>query len=52
MTCTGRCAAWGNGTDVKSVSGVSTTAPGSATAEKMINAKRNADGSLPDISSL
>ena len=53
MSCTGKCAAWGNGTDAaKGVSGVGTTAPGSATAEKMINAKRNADGSLPDISSL
>jgi hypothetical protein len=52
MTCTGKCAAWGNGTDVKGVSGVGTSAPGSATADKMINAKRNADGSLPDISSL
>jgi hypothetical protein len=52
MTCTGKCAAWGNGTASKNIGGVDTTAPGSATAEKMINAKRNADGSLPDISSL
>lgn len=41
-----------NGTDVQGVSGVSTTAPGKATAAKMIVAARNADGSLPDIDSL
>jgi hypothetical protein len=52
MTCTGKCAAWGNGTASKNIGGVGTTAPGSATADKMINAKRNADGSLPDINSL
>lgn len=52
MTCTGKCAAWSNGTNVKSISGVGTTAPGSATAAKMIAAARNADGSLPDINSL
>jgi pectate disaccharide-lyase len=52
MTCTGKCASWGNGTAAKGVSGVGTTAPGSATAAKMIAAPRNADGSLPDISSL
>ena len=52
LTCTGTCAAWSNGTNVKGVSGVGTTAPGSATAAKMIAAQRNADGSLPDISTL
>jgi hypothetical protein len=52
MTCTGSCAAWGNSTDVQSISGVSTTAPGSATAAKMIAAPRNPDGSLPAITSL
>ena len=52
MTCTGTCAAWSNGTNVKGISGVGTTAPGSATAAKMIAAQRNADGSLPDINSL
>ena len=52
MTCTGNCAAWGNGTATKNIGGVGTSAPGSATADKMINAKRNADGSLPDINSL
>jgi hypothetical protein len=52
MTCTGTCAAWGNGTASKSIGGVGTSAPGSATAAKMIAAQRNADGSLPDINSL
>jgi hypothetical protein len=52
MTCTGTCAAWDNGTNVKSISGVGTTAPGSATAARMIAAPRNADGSLPGINSL
>jgi hypothetical protein len=52
MTCTGNCAAWGNGTASQSIGGVGTTAPGGATAAKMIAAQRNADGSLPDIHSL
>jgi hypothetical protein len=52
MTCTGKCEAWGNATDDQNIAGVGTTAPGSATAAKMIAAQRNADGSLPDISSL
>jgi hypothetical protein len=52
MTCTGTCAAWGNGTATKNIGGVGTSAPGSATAAKMIAAQRNADGSLPDINSL
>ena len=52
MTCTGTCESWGNSTDVQKISGVGTTAPGSATAAKMIAAPRNADGSLPAITSL
>jgi hypothetical protein len=51
MTCTGNCAAWGNGTATKKIGGVGTSTPGGATADKMINAKRNADGLLPDITS-
>ncbi|MBN2574485.1 MAG: right-handed parallel beta-helix repeat-containing protein [Deltaproteobacteria bacterium] len=52
MTCTGNCAAWDNGTNTKNIGGIATTAPGGATAAKMIAAQRNADGSLPDIGSL
>jgi len=52
MSCTGTCAAWGNSRDDQNISGVGTTAPGSATAAKMIAAPRNADGSLPAITSL
>jgi len=52
MTCTGKCAAWGNGTEVKNIGGVTTSAPGSATAAKMIAAPRTADGALPAIDSL
>jgi hypothetical protein len=52
MTCTGTCAAWGNGTNVDSIGGVSTTQIGSVTATAMINAVRNADGSLPAITAL
>jgi hypothetical protein len=52
MTCTGNCEAWGNSTDDQNIAGVGTTAPGSATAAKMIAVQRNADGSLPAISSL
>lgn len=51
MSCT-NCASWGNKAGDEGVSGVSTSAPSGATAEKMIAAKRNADGSLPDINSL
>jgi hypothetical protein len=53
MTCTGTCASWNNRTNVGlTISGVSTTAIGSATAAAMISAARNADGSLPAVSSL
>jgi hypothetical protein len=51
MSCS-NCASWGNGASDNGVSGISTSAPGSATASKMIAAKRNADGSLPSVSSL
>jgi pectate disaccharide-lyase len=51
MSCS-NCASWSNKAADQGVSGVSTSAPGSATAAKMIAAKRNADGSLPSISSL
>jgi len=52
MTCTGTCASWGNSTQVQNIDGVGTSAPGSATAANMIAAPRNADGSLPSITSL
>jgi hypothetical protein len=52
MTCTGTCAAWDNRTNVGTIGGVSTTAIGSATAAAMVSAARNADGSLPAVSSL
>jgi hypothetical protein len=52
MSCTGTCAAWSNSRDDQNIAGVGTTAPGSATAAKMIAAPRNADGSLPAITSL
>lgn len=51
MSCS-NCASWSNGASDTGVSGVGTSAPGSATAAKMIAAKRNADGSLPAITSL
>jgi hypothetical protein len=51
MSCS-NCASWSNGSADTGISGVSTSAPGSATAAKMIAAKRNADGSLPAITSL
>ena len=52
MSCTGTCASWGNSTQSQNISGVGTSAPGSATAAKMIAAQRNADGTLPAITSL
>lgn len=52
LTCEGTCAAWGNGTDVGSVAGVTASQIGSVTADQMISAERAADGSLPDIASL
>jgi hypothetical protein len=52
MTCEGTCAAWDNGTDVADVEGVSTDAIGSVTGDQLINAEREPDGSLPDISTL
>ena len=51
ITCSG-CYSWGNKASDDMTSGVTTTAPGSATAAKMIAAMRNADGSLPDPSTL
>ncbi len=51
MSCSS-CASWSNKAADQGVSGISSSAPGSATAAKMIAAKRNADGSLPSISSL
>ena len=54
MTCSGTCAAWGNSEDVDSNDAVGGVSTGSALAssDAMINAQRNADGSLPDINSL
>jgi hypothetical protein len=52
LSCTGTCASWSNGKADTGVSGVGSTAPSGATAQKMIDAKRNADGSLPAITSL
>jgi hypothetical protein len=51
LSCTG-CASWGNKASDTGVSGVSTSAPAGATAQKMIDAKRDADGNLPAITSL
>jgi hypothetical protein len=52
LSCTGTCASWGNKKADTGVSGVGTSAPSGATAQKMIDAKRTADGSLPAITSL
>ena len=52
LTCTGTCAAWGNSEDVDTVNGVTVGQIGSVTSDAMIDAQRNADGSLPDINSL
>jgi hypothetical protein len=51
MSCSG-CASWGNKSADRGVSGLSGSAPSGATAPQMIAAKRNADGSLPEITSL
>jgi hypothetical protein len=52
LSCSGTCASWDNKKADTGVSGVGTSAPSGATAQKMIDAKRNADGSLPSITSL
>jgi len=53
MPCSGTCGAWSNktsGVHGSNITGVTVTS--GPTADKMINASRNADGSLPDINSL
>jgi hypothetical protein len=56
MSCTGTCRSWGNKqSDTSNPSGVTAGAPTGAPtdlATRMANAVRNADGSLPAISSL
>ena len=52
LSCSGTCASWDNKKADTGVSGVGTSAPSGVTAQKMIDAKRNADGSLPDITTL
>jgi hypothetical protein len=49
LTCTGTCAAWGNGNDTTAVTGVSTTPIANVTAASLISAARNSDGSLPKL---
>jgi len=53
LSCTGTCTSWGNKVNVDSVSGVGTTAIGSANVTNMAaDAARNADGSLKAPSAL
>jgi hypothetical protein len=53
MTCTGTCAAWGNGTATDSIQGIGTSAVGNANVTNMAaDSARNADGSLKAIGSL